>query len=384
MFQVYVLCTVACQRFSFHVGMVLCSYFCGPRILPRMRSIPWDPLHLRPLRISSHKYRRRALHPPHMSAHELRRQNTNTHGLLRSPNTRPRSRQRLLRATHLSSPPLPAAFPNTHSRRRPYRRRRQFAQPDARPEHAPPVFSTLAAEHKQVSASVARRPPQRAQTTPATETQAAARPAKWPPMAAQTPAETHECPAPPDAPVAGLAAAGGGPVAASCLPHPPPLPPRRATAGHTDAGSNPTLPMPATHVRRRCRQHRRRGSHFQLMTPFTAHPDTQLRHFSYKRQRCQPPPLPAPHDGLSNAGGGSAAINAGSVAAPSSAGGGVRQPGHLLVYCRQGGRRLKTRRLCRCQGRQRDGSTSKRSPSDDSVEGKKKRAQQGKTFYTST
>jgi len=79
------------------------------------------------------------------------------------------------------SPPRPPAPTNTPSRRRPYRRRRQPAPPDARPEHMPPVLPTPAAQQKQVTVSLTRRPPQHAQPPPAIKTPAATRTARCPP-----------------------------------------------------------------------------------------------------------------------------------------------------------------------------------------------------------
>jgi len=176
-----VFCSVACQSFFFPVGQGFFSYFCAPRILQRMCNTPWNPLHFRPLNISQHKPRRRALHPPHMLAHELRRQHTNTPGLFRAPNTCAGL------ATAGDGPftfrplPRPPAPTNTLSRCRRYRRRRQPALPDSRLEHAPPVLPIPAAEQKQVSASLARRPLKFAQAPPATQTPAAPRPARCPP-----------------------------------------------------------------------------------------------------------------------------------------------------------------------------------------------------------
>jgi len=270
-----VLCSVAFQRFFFPVGQGLFPYFCAPRIPPRMRNSPGDPLHFGSLEISSRKHRQRALHFPHMSPHERRRQHTNTPGplcaqtlaaglvnagygaLTCSPLRRPPavtnmlSHRRQYRRRRQPDPP--------NGRRRPYKLRRQHTSAPPRPTSPPPVSPTPATGQSHLIASLAGRPHQHTEPPPAIPMPTATRPAKWPLPPVKTPAETHQRPSPPDTPGAGLANSGGGPVTASWFLCSSPPPIRIAASGHTDAGGNPPRPMPAPCMRRRSCRHRRRN-----------------------------------------------------------------------------------------------------------------------------
>ena len=215
-----------------------------------------DPLHFRPLKITSHKHRRRALHPPHMSAHERRRQHTDTTGPLRAPNAAglANTGDGLLNSSTLPRPPAP---PNTQSPRRPYRRRRRPSPPNGRrqphkrrrqhtsapprPTRPPTVSPTPAADQSQLVACLTCHPPQHVEPSPAIPTPAATCPARCPPRVRP----------------AGLADAGGGAETSGRPPRPPAAPStqsrrrpyrrRRQPAPHDARPEHapPVLPTPA-------------------------------------------------------------------------------------------------------------------------------------------
>ena len=123
----------------------------------------------------------------------------------------------------------------------------------------PPVSQTPATGHSTLVPSLARPAPPTRRATAGHTDAGSNAPRQMATASRTTPAAIQERPSPPDTPAAGLANSGGGPVTAICLPCLPPPPTRRAAAGHTNAGGNPPRAMSAPIGRHRSCQRRRRS-----------------------------------------------------------------------------------------------------------------------------
>jgi len=159
-FNVYVLCSVACRRVFFPVGQSFFSYFCAPRILPRMRNtLGGSPAFSANEDNLAQTPATGATPPTHVGARTPAATCPVPSALQTPAAGLTNAGDWPLTCSRLPFPPRP---PLTQSRRRPYRRRRQPSPPNCRrrpykrrrqhtrsPSHltrGPPVSQTPAAK----------------------------------------------------------------------------------------------------------------------------------------------------------------------------------------------------------------------------------------------